>query len=232
MAERAVRAARQASSVGDPSQGLAAVSELRREVERLEVEQVRAALAAGWSWRLIAEALGVSKQAAHRKHAAQPAPPPPAPGHDQRQRLVITGQARQTVEFARQEARTLRHPAVEPYHLLLGLLRQGEAVAEVLVSAGLDLNLVRAEVRSLGAAQEESETGMPRGDRVPVSAAARASFEQSLREAVARGDEKLGPEHLLLALLRDRRGGMAEVLGRLGVPAGRLQRSVEQVAAG
>jgi len=102
----------------------------------------------------------------------------------------------------------------------------------VLVSAGLDLNLVRAEVRSLGAAQEESETGMPRGDRVPVSAAARASFEQSLREAVARGDEKLGPEHLLLALLRDRRGGMAEVLGRLGVPAGRLQRSVEQVAAG
>jgi len=231
MAERAVRAARQASSAGDPARGLAAVSDLRREVERLEVDQVRGALAAGWSWRQIAEALGVSKQAAHRKHAAQPAPPLPAPGPDQRQRLVVTGKARQTVEYAREEARTLRHPAVQPYHLLLGLLRQDEAVAAVLVGAGLDLDRVRAEVRSMGAGDEESETGMPRSDRVPVSAAARGAFEQSLREAVARGDETLGPEHLLLALLRDRRGGTAEVLGRLGVPAGRLQRSVEQAAS-
>jgi len=230
MAERAVRAARLASSAGDPARGLSAVSDLRLEVERLEVEQVRGALAAGWSWRQIAEALGVSKQAVHRKHAAQPAPPPPAPGPDQRQRLVVTGQARQTVEYAREEARTLRHPAVQPCHLLLGLLRQDDAVAAVLVGAGLELERVRTEVRSMGAGDEQSQTGVPRGDRVPVSAAARAAFEQSLREAVARGDEKLGPEHLLLALLRDRRGGALEVLGRLGVPAGRLQRSVEQAA--
>jgi len=227
-----VRAARQASSAGDPAKGLAAIGELRLEVERLEVEQVRGALAAGWSWRQIAEALGVSKQAAHRKHAARPAPEPPQAVGDQRQRLVVTGQARQTVEYAREEAQALRHPAVEPYHLLLGLLRQGEAVAAVLVGAGLDLDSTRAEVRSLGAADEESETGLPRGDRVPVSAAARAAFEQALREAVTRGEGKLGPEHLLLAMLRDRHGGAAEVLGRLGVPAGRLQRLVEQATAG
>ena len=60
----------------------------------------------------------------------------------------------------------------------------------------------------------------------------RAAFEQSLREAVARDDEKLGPEHLLLALLRDRHGGAAEVVGRLGVPAGRLERLVEQATPG
>lgn len=100
------------------------------------------------------------------------------------------------------------------------------------MNAGLDLDSARAEVRSLGAADEESETGLPRGDRLPVSAPARAAFEQSLREAVARGDERLGPEHLLLALLRDRDGGAAEVLGSLGVPAGRLQRLVERGADG
>jgi hypothetical protein len=207
------------------------VSELRQEIERLEVEQVRAAVAEGWSWREIAEALGVSKQAAHRKHAAKPAPPPPpASGTDQRQHLVVAGQARQTVEYAREEARSLKHPAVEPQHLLLGLLRQGEEVAGALTSAGVTLEAARAEVRALGAADEESETGLPRRDRVPVSAAARAAFEQSLREAVARGDGRLGPEHLLLALLRDRRGGAAEVLGRVGVPAGRLQRLAERAA--
>lgn len=207
------------------------MSELRREVERLEVEQVRGALAAGWSWRRIAEALGVSKQAAHRKHAARRAAAPEAVP-DQHQRLVVAGQARQTVEYAREEARSLKHPAVEPQHLLLGLLRQGEAVAGVLMSAGLDLDSPRAEVRSLGSADEESETGLPHGDRVPVSAPARAAFEQSLREAVARGDRRLEPEHLLLALLRDRDGGAAEVLGSLGVPAGRLQRLVERAAGG
>ncbi len=191
---------------------------------------MRAAVAEGWSWRQIAEALGVSKQAAHRKHAAKPAPPAPEAGPDRRQHLVVTGQARQTVEYAREEARSLKHPAVEPQHLLLGLLRQGEEVAGALTSAGVTLDAARAEVRSLGAADEESETGLPRRDRVPVSAAARAAFEQSLREAVARGDGRLGPEHLLLALLRDRRGGAAEVLGRVGVPAGRLQRLAERAA--
>ncbi len=232
MAGRALRAARQASSSGDPGKGLAAVSELRSEVERLEVEQVRSALAAGWSWRQIAEALGVSKQAAHRKHAARRAPPAPKPRADQRNRVVITGQARKTVEYAREEARSLRHPAVQPFHLLLGLLRPGDAVATTLVSAGIDLDSARAEVRSIGAADEESETGLPRGDRVRVSAAARAAFEQALREAVARGDATLGPEHLLLALLRDGHGGATEVLGRLGVPAGRLARLAEQTAEG
>lgn len=223
-----MRAARQASSRGDPAQGLAAVSELRTEVERLEVEQVREALAAGWSWRRIADALGVSKQAAHRKHAARPAPAAPAAEPGERQRLVVSGEARKTVEFARQEARSLKHPAVEPQHLLLGLLRQGVAVASVLVGAGLDLDSARAEVRTLGAADEESDSGIPRRDAVPVSAASRAAFEQSLREAVARNDERLGPEHLLLALLRDRDGGAAELVGRVGIPAGRLQQMVER----
>ncbi|WP_378734277.1 helix-turn-helix domain-containing protein [Nocardia brasiliensis] len=52
----------------DPEVGLRAVLALRRLLERLEAIQVANARAQGWSWQAIAEALEVSKQAAHQKH--------------------------------------------------------------------------------------------------------------------------------------------------------------------
>jgi hypothetical protein len=53
----------------DPAVGLRAVAALRRLVEQLEELQVRNARDHGWSWAEIAGAIGVSKQAVHRKHA-------------------------------------------------------------------------------------------------------------------------------------------------------------------
>jgi predicted DNA-binding protein YlxM (UPF0122 family) len=37
----------------------------------LEAAQVENAFVAGWSWARIAEVLGVSKQAVHKKHASR-----------------------------------------------------------------------------------------------------------------------------------------------------------------
>ena len=53
----------------DPREGLEAVVALRRTLEALEAARVENALIAGWSWAKIAEVLGVSKQAVHKKHA-------------------------------------------------------------------------------------------------------------------------------------------------------------------
>ena len=53
----------------DPREGLEAVVALRRTLEALEVAQVENAFILGWSWARIAEVLGVSKQAVHKKHA-------------------------------------------------------------------------------------------------------------------------------------------------------------------
>ena len=52
----------------DPDVGLRAVAALRKLVERLEVLQVANARDHGWSWEQIGESLGVTKQAAHKKH--------------------------------------------------------------------------------------------------------------------------------------------------------------------
>ncbi len=53
----------------DPDDGLAAVVALRRLADRLEDAEVRRAVEAGWTWPQIAEALGVTRQAVHKKHA-------------------------------------------------------------------------------------------------------------------------------------------------------------------
>lgn len=53
----------------DPAIGLRAVAALGRLLHRLEILQVANARRQGWSWQDIASALGVSKQAVHKKHA-------------------------------------------------------------------------------------------------------------------------------------------------------------------
>ncbi|GAB2868427.1 sigma factor-like helix-turn-helix DNA-binding protein [Actinocorallia aurea] len=62
-----VQLAREAGS-RDPAIGLRAVRALRELAERLESLQVGNARALGWSWQEIAEALGISRQAVHKKH--------------------------------------------------------------------------------------------------------------------------------------------------------------------
>ena len=58
-----------AAAADDPDTGLRAVRALRELAERLEVLQVGNARARGWSWQQIAGALGVTRQAVHKKHA-------------------------------------------------------------------------------------------------------------------------------------------------------------------
>lgn len=51
----------------DPEAALASVVALRRMADQLERQAVAEALSRGWSWSQIAMALGVSKQAAHKR---------------------------------------------------------------------------------------------------------------------------------------------------------------------
>jgi predicted transcriptional regulator len=53
----------------DPRDDLAAVVALRQLADRLEAGGVSHAIRAGWTWGRIAEALGVTRQAVHKKYA-------------------------------------------------------------------------------------------------------------------------------------------------------------------
>jgi len=55
-------------AIEDPADGLRAVVALRALADRLEAREVRRALDAGWTYADVAAALGVTRQAVHKKH--------------------------------------------------------------------------------------------------------------------------------------------------------------------
>ena len=57
-----------AADSDDPITALTAIAQMRREIDRVEAVAVRRARNANASWQLIALALGVSKQAVHKKY--------------------------------------------------------------------------------------------------------------------------------------------------------------------
>jgi Clp amino terminal domain, pathogenicity island component len=237
---RTVDLARQAARRSDPEEALAAVSALRRNLDSLEAQHVENAVRAGLSWSRIAALLGVSKQAVHKKYAADVrarlAEAAPAPAG---RRPTPSEAALQAIRFARQEAGSMRHRWVGPEHLLLGLLRDDRGPAsEALEGLGVSFAAARREVRRLYGEQDSGENAEegPESAEWPISSRARATLALSLRLAADRGDAQLGAEHILLALLRDRAGGATQALATLGVTTKQVERELdshlERVEAG
>src|SRR5881296_458650 len=167
--------ARAATDVAEPEASLVAIAELRRRVDELEGFQVENALRRGWSWSRIGRALGRTKQAVHKRYA----------------RLSAEGpRTSRVVALARAEADELGCPAVGIEHLLLAL-----------VAAGHGPDGVSTESARAAAAKLPRSRGGARG----ISRAARHALAQSLQECTADGVGELRPEHVLRAVLRQRR---------------------------
>jgi hypothetical protein len=227
---------RRAGRASAPERGLEAIAELRQELEALERHHVATAVTQGWSWSQIALALGVSKQAAHKKHAravralreAVEGDSVPSDG-----RVVVTSEARDAVRRAREEAQAVGSGVVGTEHLLLGILScENAREVQILEGAGVNLDAARACLQPT-LAEEDRAIAVTATDTAAAAAAtgvsplARACLEQSLRETVRRADRHLGVQHLLLALLGQPEGGAARTLERLGTSAERIRRMLE-----
>jgi len=145
----------------------------------------------------------------------------------------FTRKARADVLCAHDVAQRLGAEQVEPEHLLLALAEgHGEAATRALAEAGLDApaietaieqDLVAAlEVVGVPASVVASTPIHPRADRPGLSVAVKQALEQTMREAISRGDRRLGSAHLLLGLLSPPAVSVHRVLTRLDVAPARL----------
>ena len=125
--------------------------------------------------------------------------------------LPVSEHAREALGFAHEEARALRHSYIGTEHLLLGLLRErGGAAASALVSVDVTLERVRASVvRMMGMGVEEVAT------ELPFTGPASEAIDRASREASVLGSERVGTEHILLALTREPSGAAARILVQL-----------------
>jgi hypothetical protein len=187
----------------DPLAQLTTASQTVAELEEVAdatlahfVDQCRRA---GRSWSEISKALGVTKQAAHKRFS------PPA--------LLdrLTARARAVVPFATGEAKRLGHNYVGTEHLLLGLYVDAECLAaKVLVEAGITKAVVEADVVAL------TPRGTATTDDPPLTPRATECLEHSISEAVALGHNYVGTEHILLALFANEEGFAARIMTQHG----------------
>jgi len=219
--------ARDTVRIADPETALRALTALRQELDATEPELVLEAMQAGASWSRVARGLGITKQAAHRKyrylfdHAIDASLGGP--------KLLASSDARNALQYAREEARRLGQPAVGTEHMLLGILHCRESRAVKTLSAlGVTLETASGCLQTTmpGLAPEPfaSERGVPDG----FTPQARRVVEGSLREALKRGEDRIGVEHLLLALLSDSRGGAVQTLEALRTTPAAIRRRLDR----
>jgi ATP-dependent Clp protease ATP-binding subunit ClpC len=139
----------------------------------------------------------------------------------------LTEPVRLVIAAAEQEARTLRHTRVGTEHLLLGVLgRDREVGARALGALGLSLGAARAQVMRIVGLPEA-----PSPPQLPMTPQARDALSGALREAIELGETSVAPEHVLLALLRERDSVAVRVLRDAGVDPRRLRDEVAAQAA-
>ena len=201
--QRLCRLAQEAADADDPLLALQTLVELRHELEAFTRWHVQKGLHAGRSFGDIARALGISRQAAHRRYREL------APS--QGPRVSATDQARAVLKLARQESLLGGAAALGSEHVLIAVLRCHGAAAEALTREGVTLEAVRARARAL-AAERDGATGMGY-----ASEGLRGVLRDAARNTIAAGERWLDVNALLQAALEEPEGGATRVLAALGV---------------
>lgn len=135
-----------------------------------------------------------------------------------------TDGVKQALQFAAEEAVKLGSEALDTEHLLLGIAREKDgAGGKILQAVGVTAEAIEPLLDGL---YQRSFFGG--GQRVYTSPRTKRVLQMAVEEANEMGNNYVGTEHLLLALLRE--GGLAvQVLQHLGVTQEKLQKAFETV---
>lgn len=122
----------------------------------------------------------------------------------------FTQQVSDIVVYGKEEANRLQNDHIEPEHLLLGILRDGECkAAEILKSFYLDLKGIKNELET-----QLREKSIPENYSQDISFSEEASKILTLSKLEARlmNDEKVDTPHILLAIMRDNQNNAYKIL--------------------
>jgi ATP-dependent Clp protease ATP-binding subunit ClpC len=215
--------------------------ELEHETDLARVEfhhGLRRLHAAGGSLREIAEHFGLSHQRVHQivdttqragKKGQSTMLAELFKGRRTKTFSRFDKDARNVVARSHQEAAELGHGFIGTEHLLLGILGgPQDAAARLLMTLGVDrAKVTEAIVQAVGRGD-----AAPTHERLPFTARAKKVLELSLREAAALNHDYIGPEHILLGLVRDSAGLAARILRDLGADPARMRAEIERAVEG
>ena len=161
--------------------------------------------------------------------------------------ITMSPRTRKVLELAMDEARLLGHTKAGAAEICLGLIREGQGIASgIIESLGVTLDAARNAVLAELAGQPSppppgpdpraSPTQGPREQRGSYHGPFDRFNDRAKRvlalaqdEAIRFNHNYIGPEHLLLGLVREGEGVAAKALNGLGVELSRTRREVENL---
>jgi ATP-dependent Clp protease ATP-binding subunit ClpC len=125
-----------------------------------------------------------------------------------------TEKARRVIFFARYEASQFGAPAIEPEHLLLGLMREDKTLTgRFFPRAQVSIESIRKEIEGRTLLREKISTSV----ELPLAPETKRVLAYAHEESDRLQNRHIGTEHLLLGLLREERSMAAEILYERGL---------------
>ena len=137
----------------------------------------------------------------------------------------FTERAKKVLTLAQEEAARSHHSYIGTEHLLLGLFRERDGLAAIVLdNLGVDIGTVRKTIESV----------LSRDERIIIqqiipTSRVKKVIELSFEEARRMGHDYVGTEHLLLGLLLEGEGIAAHVLADLGATLARVRAEIERL---
>jgi ATP-dependent Clp protease ATP-binding subunit ClpA len=137
----------------------------------------------------------------------------------------FTERAKKVLTLAQEEAERSQHSYIGTEHLLLGLFREREGLAAIVLdNLGVDIGMVRRTIEAV----------LGRNERIIIqqiipTSRVKKVIELSFYEARRLGHDYVGTEHLLLGLLLEGEGIAAHVLEDLGATLPKVRAEIERL---
>ncbi|MCS7249581.1 MAG: ATP-dependent Clp protease ATP-binding subunit [candidate division WOR-3 bacterium] len=141
----------------------------------------------------------------------------------------FTNRLRKVINIARQEAIRMHHDYIGSEHLLLGIVKEGEGVAALVLS---NLGIEKDElISAIENAVSYGKTPLVLGE-IPLNQEARRILNYAMEEARRMNHSYIGTEHLLLGILREEQSIAAQVLFSLGIDIDIVRSEIMKVLEG
>jgi ATP-dependent Clp protease ATP-binding subunit ClpA len=192
------------------SQAAQTAAELEQTGDALLSHFVDRSRSSGYSWSQISGALGVTKQAVHKRYSVTTATFEPGSPTFER----FTPRAKAVLQDAAQQARRRGGEDVNAGDLLLGLFGPAQGIAaQVLREAQItrDSSAKALGIEATGDGADAS-AGAGAGGRLPFNDSAKNVLKSAVQEALRLSHNYVGTEHLLLGLYGDPEDPAAKAL--------------------
>jgi len=136
-----------------------------------------------------------------------------------------TEKARRVIFFARYEASEYGSPAIEPEHLLLGLIREDQQIVKSFIhESHISTDQIRNRIEKALGLREKISASVD----LPLSPNAKRVLEYAADESNLLHHSHIGTEHLLLGLLRQENTIAFEILKKMGFSVTSIREELKQ----